>query len=67
MVIDEMTKKYKSKIVGYYFKTIPLVAVCDHDSIKEVLARPEFQGRYDNITLTDRAFGKKLGNVLFIN
>lgn len=65
-VIAELTRVHKSKIVGFYFGNYPIVVVSDYNSIKEVLVRPEFQGRLDTISLLHRAYGKQLGNLQFL-
>ncbi|XP_068082183.1 probable cytochrome P450 304a1 [Anabrus simplex] len=65
-ILDKMTLKYKSKILGFYIGSLPTIVACDYESIKEILLRPEFQGRIDSIITRTRALGKKLG-VFFVD
>ncbi|KAG7197683.1 hypothetical protein KM043_014445 [Ampulex compressa] len=54
--------KLKSKIVSCYFGPYFVIIVNDYHGIKEVLGRPEFDGRLSDAQLfKDRAFGRKLG------
>lgn len=63
MTIDYYVKKLKSKIISCYMGDNFSIIVNDYESIKEVLARDEFDGRITNAEfLKDRAFGKELGN-----
>ncbi|XP_068081913.1 probable cytochrome P450 304a1 [Anabrus simplex] len=65
-IIDKMTSKYKSKILGFYLGSIPTIVACDFESIKEILVRPEFQGRFDSVVTRTRALGDRLG-VFFVD
>ncbi|CAD7091023.1 unnamed protein product [Hermetia illucens] len=41
------SKWYKSKMLGFYLGSYPTVVVHSHEGVKEVLLRPEFDGRPD--------------------
>ncbi|XP_052890445.1 probable cytochrome P450 304a1 [Anopheles moucheti] len=42
-----LTKLYKTKLVGLYLGPHPAIVVNDHDTVREVLQRSEFDGRPD--------------------
>lgn len=42
-----LSQLYKSKLIGLYLGPLPAVIVNDYDTVKEVLTRPEFDGRPD--------------------
>nr|ACZ97412.2 cytochrome P450 CYP304F2 [Zygaena filipendulae] len=54
-------QKYKTKVVGMYLGAFPTVVVNDPDLVKEMLNRPEFDGRNDIILARLRSYWKKLG------
>ncbi|XP_049770644.1 probable cytochrome P450 304a1 [Schistocerca cancellata] len=60
-VLDAMTRRYKSKVIGFYFGSYPAVAACDHQSVKEVLSNPHMQGRVINVLGDVRNYHKDLG------
>ncbi|XP_025988557.2 uncharacterized protein LOC113003430 [Solenopsis invicta] len=66
MTIDYYVKKLKSKIISCYFGDQFVVIANDYESIKQVLAREEFDGRVTAPFLLDRSFGKDLG-IFFID
>ncbi|KAJ9573737.1 hypothetical protein L9F63_008861 [Diploptera punctata] len=62
--IENMRRRYKTKILGFYLGPVPTVIACDYESIKEVETRPEFLGRMDTIVARERGLGKLLGIIL---
>ncbi|XP_029712602.2 probable cytochrome P450 304a1 [Aedes albopictus] len=42
-----LSQLYKSKLIGLYLGPLPAVIVNDYDTVKEVLSRPDFDGRPD--------------------
>jgi hypothetical protein len=57
----KLAQKYKTSILGLYFGNIPAVVVHDYDSIRQVLTRPEFQGRLKVRVSIMRTYNKILG------
>uniref|UniRef100_A0A182KDW9 Cytochrome P450 n=1 Tax=Anopheles christyi TaxID=43041 RepID=A0A182KDW9_9DIPT len=43
----KLTQLYKSKLVGLYLGPLPAVIVNDHETVRQVLQRSEFDGRPD--------------------
>lgn len=62
--IENMRRRYKAKVLGFYLGNVPTVVACDYESIKEVETRPEFLGRMDTIVARERGLGKLLGLIL---
>jgi hypothetical protein len=59
--IHKLAQKYKTSILGLYLGPIPTVVVHDYDSIRQVLTRPEFQGRVKIPLIDMRTYDKNLG------
>jgi len=57
----KLAQKYKTSILGLYFGAFPAVVVHDYDSIRQVLTRPEFQGRLKVPVFNMRTYNKNLG------
>lgn len=59
-----MTQIYKSKVLGFFLGPFPTIAVSDEKSIKELLLKPEFQGRIDQVLSLIRVnFGEERGMI----
>jgi len=59
--LHKLAEKYKTPILGLFFGPIPAVVVHDYDSIRQVLIRPEFQGRVKVPVFNMRTYNKNLG------
>ena len=57
----KLAQKYKTSILGLYLGPFPTVVVHDYDSIRQVLTRPEFQGRLKVPVFNMRTYNKNLG------
>ena len=57
----KLAQKYKTSILGLYLGAFPAVVVHDYDSIRQVLTRPEFQGRFKVPVFNTRTYNKNLG------
>jgi len=57
----KLAQKYKTSILGLYLGPIPAVVVHDYDSIRQVVTRPEFQGRFKVPVFNKRSYNKNLG------
>jgi cytochrome P450 len=57
----KLAQKYKTSVLGLFLGPIPTVVVHDYDSIRQVLTRPEFQGRVKMPVLDMRTYDKNLG------
>jgi len=66
IAFHKLAQKYKTSTLGLYLGPIPTVVVHDYDSIRQVLTRPEFQGRVRMPVIDMRTYNKSLG-VLFTN
>jgi len=62
LTFDYYVKKFKSKIISCYIGDHFAIVANDYESIKEILARDDFDGRVFAEFIRDRAFGKDLGN-----
>jgi len=62
LTFDYYVKKLKSKIISCYMGDFFVIVANDYESIKEILARDDFDGRISAEFIRDRAFGKDLGN-----
>ena len=62
--IENMRRRYKTKVLGFSLGKVPTVVACDYESIKEVETRPEFLGRMDTVVARERGLGKLLGLIL---
>ncbi|PNF32313.1 hypothetical protein B7P43_G16248 [Cryptotermes secundus] len=60
----KLAQKYNTKILGLYLGSFPAVVVNDYKNIREVLTRPEFQGRVKLFILNLRTYNKNLGITL---
>lgn len=60
-----MSKKYNSPILGFYLGGERVVVANNYETCREILLRPEFQGRVDGLIPRARAMGKKLGLLNF--
>lgn len=56
-----MGQEKKTKILGFYAGPYPTVVTFSHELCKELLIRPEFQGRMDTYVPRLRGLGKLLG------
>ena len=59
--IENMRRRYKTKVLGLYLGSVPTVVACAYESIKEVESKPEFLGRMDTVVARERGLGKLLG------
>jgi len=57
----KLAQKYKTSILGLFLGALPAVVVHDYDSVRQVLTRPEFQGRIKLPVLHMRTYNKNLG------
>jgi hypothetical protein len=57
----KLAQKYKTSVLGLYLGSLPAVVVHDYDSIRQVLTRPEFQGRLKAPVIDMRTYNKNLG------
>jgi hypothetical protein len=57
----KLAQKYKTSVLGLYLGPFPAVVVHDYDSIRQVLTRPEFQGRLKVPLFHMRTYDKNLG------
>jgi hypothetical protein len=57
----KLAQKYKTSVLGLYLGPFPAVVVHDYDSIRQVLIRPEFQGRIKVPLFNMRTYNKNLG------
>jgi len=55
-------KKLKSKLISCYLGDYFVIVANDYESIKEILAKDDFDGRVSAELTRDRSFGKDLGN-----
>jgi hypothetical protein len=60
----KLAQNYKTKILGLYLGSFPTVVVNDYKNIREVLTRPEFQGRFKIDVLNLRTYNKSLGEYI---
>nr|QBQ34513.1 cytochrome P450 CYP304A1 [Diaphorina citri] len=60
--LAKMCRIYKSKILGFYLGPFPTVVASDEKSIRELLMKPQFQGRIDQVVSLVRVdFGEERG------
>lgn len=45
MAMHRMARRYNTEVLGLYLGPYPTVVACSHASVRELLLRPEFQGR----------------------
>jgi hypothetical protein len=57
----KLAKKYHTKILGLYLGSFKTVVVSDYKNIREVLTRPEFQGRVKVSVFDMRTYNRNLG------
>ncbi|KAJ4447850.1 hypothetical protein ANN_09858, partial [Periplaneta americana] len=57
---QKLAEKYKTKILGLHLGSFPTVVVSDYENVKQVLTRPEFQGRVQMSIINDRTYGKNI-------
>ncbi|PSN50102.1 hypothetical protein C0J52_04715, partial [Blattella germanica] len=57
----KLAKKYKTKILGLHLGPIPTVVVNDYEMVRQVLHRPEFQGRVKLDIVNMRTYNENLG------
>ncbi|KAJ2952089.1 hypothetical protein O0L34_g4359 [Tuta absoluta] len=57
----KLSQMYKTKVLGFYLASFPVVVVDDYKLTKEMLRREEFDGRLDIIVARLRSFWKRLG------
>ncbi|CAG2054734.1 unnamed protein product [Timema podura] len=58
---DTLARWYNTKLLGLHLGPLPTVVACDLDTVKEIFARPEFNGRLDCYISQARAMGVTLG------
>ncbi|XP_069682422.1 probable cytochrome P450 304a1 [Periplaneta americana] len=56
-----LAEKYRTKILGLHLGPFPTVVVNSYELIREVLLRPEFQGRVKLPIINERTYDKNLG------
>lgn len=61
----KMVKLYKSKVLGLCLGPFPTVVASDERSIRELLRRPEFQGRLDQVVSLVRVDFKEERGIIF--
>ncbi|GLV45150.1 Cytochrome P450 304a1 [Carabus blaptoides fortunei] len=66
MAVMKWAKKYGS-VFGCYLADFPTVFVCDYETCKEVLNRPEFDGKPDIMNARLRTVGKQNLGIFFID
>ncbi|KAK7791198.1 hypothetical protein R5R35_009364 [Gryllus longicercus] len=59
--LDRLTRRYGCKVLGLHWGPVPTVVACDQQSIRQALAQPQLQGRFESIVTKTRAFDKTLG------
>jgi hypothetical protein len=59
--LHKLAQKYSTKILGLYLGPFPTVVVNDYENIRQVLTRPEFQGRVKLFIIDARTYNKNLG------
>ncbi|XP_049797832.1 probable cytochrome P450 304a1 [Schistocerca nitens] len=60
-VMHAFTRRYKSKLVGFYFGPLPVVVISDYEAAKEALNNPALQGRISNVAIKQRMPHRELG------
>ncbi|XP_047118334.1 probable cytochrome P450 304a1 [Schistocerca piceifrons] len=60
-VMDAFTRRYNSKLVGFYFGPLPVVVISDYEAAKEAFNNPSLQGRISNIAIKQRMPHEDLG------
>nr|CAD7438754.1 unnamed protein product [Timema bartmani] len=58
---DTLARWYNTKLLGLHLGPLPTVVASDLDTVKEIFARPEFNGRLDCYITQARAMGVTLG------
>jgi len=66
LTFDYYVKKLKSKLISCYLGDYFVIVANDYESIKEILAKDDFDGRVSAEFIRDRSFGKDLGNEKYI-
>jgi hypothetical protein len=59
--LHKLAQKYRTNILGLYLGSLPTVVVHDYENIRQVLTRPEFQGRVRLFINDVRTYNKNLG------
>lgn len=62
-----LSKKYKTKVLGFYLGNVTSIATFNYALCKEVLTRDEFNSRPDPIVVWERGLGKLLGIFFGVN
>jgi len=57
----KLAQKYKTSVLGLFLGSFAAVVVHDYDSIRQILTRPEFQGRIKVPVFHMRTYTKNLG------
>ncbi|XP_049816508.1 probable cytochrome P450 304a1 [Schistocerca nitens] len=60
-VMDSFTRRYNSKLVGFYFGPLPVVVISDYEAAKEAFNNPSLQGRISNVAIKQRMPHEDLG------
>lgn len=63
--IIKLNQKYGS-IVGFYIGGVPSIIVGGFNNVKQILTRPEFQGRPGGFVIETRSFFQTLGKYYLI-
>nr|CAD7400581.1 unnamed protein product [Timema cristinae] len=58
---DTLARWYNTKLLGLHLGPLPTVVACDLNTVKEIFARPEFNGKLDCYISQARAMGITLG------
>ena len=61
VAFHKLAHKYKTSILGLHLGPFPAVVVNDYESVKQVLAQPELQGRLKVLVFHMRTYDKNLG------
>ncbi|CAO1422683.1 unnamed protein product [Diamesa tonsa] len=65
--IKKLCEYYKSSVIGFYIGTTPTVVANDQQNIRDILFRPEFDGRNDFLIARLREPNFKLNGIFFID
>ncbi|XP_049842916.1 probable cytochrome P450 304a1 isoform X1 [Schistocerca gregaria] len=59
--LRRLSADYRTTTLGLFLGPFPAVYVTDEASIRQLLSRPEFQGRQNNVLSETRTFNRNLG------
>ena len=63
-MFHKLAQKYRTSILGLYLGSFATVVVHDYESVRQVLTRPEFQGRIKVPVFDMQTYNKNLGTCL---